>query len=155
MKKIVFLGRGGAGKSTSARRLSETINVPLVELDKVFWQPGLQPLGKEAWITLQRELARKDEWIMDGDLGKYDVLSERLKYADTVIILNFPLFTCAWRAFRRSSERLDFWWWLVTWRRVELPKILKSVEQHAPDAKLIILKNQRQLDQFLSETEIR
>lgn len=151
MKKIVLLGRGGSGKSTAAKKLGEIINVPVIELDKVFWQPGLVPLSKGVWTSLQRDLASKDEWIMDGDLGKYDFLSERLKYADAVIILDFPLFTCAMRAFKRSRERLDFWWWLITWRMRELPKIMKSVKQHAPTAELRVIRNQKQLDQFLSE----
>ena len=39
-----------------------------------------------------------------------------LPRADTVLILDFSLTRCAWRALRRSRERADFWWWLLTWR---------------------------------------
>src|SRR5688572_1825764 len=98
MEKVVLLGRGGSGKSTAARKIGEIANLPVIELDKHFWQPGLMPLSKERWISKQRELANNDRWIMDGDLGKYDVLSERLRLADTVIILNFSFWTCFLRA---------------------------------------------------------
>ena len=59
---------------------------------------------------------------MDGDLGKYDELSVRLQAADTVLILDFSLLLCLVRAMRRSKERRDFWWWLITWRRIERPE---------------------------------
>ena len=44
MQRVVILGRGGAGKSTLARRLGELVGLPVIELDKHFWQPGLVPL---------------------------------------------------------------------------------------------------------------
>ena len=149
MKKIVLLGRGGAGKSTTAGKIGEIASLPVIELDKYFWQPGLKPLSKERWILKQRELAINDRWIMDGDLGKYDVLNERLKLADTIIILNFPFWTCFLRALKRSKERLDFWWWLFTWRFLELPKIMKMVKDYSPTSTVIIIKSQKELDNFL------
>ncbi len=151
MKKIVLLGRGGAGKSTISRKLGEILNLPVIELDKYFWQPGLVPLIKEKWIVMQKELGSKDSWIMDGDLGKYDVLSERLKLADTIIILNFPFWTCFSRALKRSKERIDFWWWLFTWRLIELPKIMKMIKEYAPTSEIIIFKSQKELDSFIEK----
>jgi adenylate kinase family enzyme len=151
MKKIVLLGRGGSGKSTVARKFGEVLNIPVIELDRHFWQPGLIPLSKNEWISKQKKLTGNDSWIMDGDLGKYDVLSERLKFADTIIILDFPLWACFFRALRRSRERIDFWWWLFTWRLLELPKIIKIVKEYAPTSRLIMLKNQKELDGFIRE----
>src|SRR5262245_27689208 len=153
MKRVVFLGRGGAGKSTAARRLGTITGLSVIELDKHFWQPGLVPLSHEKWSTLQHELAGHEKWIMDGDFGVYDVLSERLKAADTIIILNFSLWVCFLRAFRRSKERSDFWWWLFTWRWKELPKIRKTIEAHAPRAKVLTFRSPHQLEKFLSGKE--
>jgi adenylate kinase family enzyme len=36
MKKIVILGRGGSGKSITAKHLSKITRIPLIELDKYF-----------------------------------------------------------------------------------------------------------------------
>jgi adenylate kinase family enzyme len=44
MKRVVILGRGGSGKSTLAVKLGEITGLPVVELDKLFWQPGLEPM---------------------------------------------------------------------------------------------------------------
>jgi hypothetical protein len=44
MGRVLILGRGGAGKSTLARRLSVESGLPLVELDKEFRGERLEPL---------------------------------------------------------------------------------------------------------------
>src|SRR5215831_9603268 len=131
MQRVVILGRGGAGKPTFANRLGKATGLPVVELDKHFWQPGLIPTAREQWIEEQRRLASQPLWVMDGDLGKYDELSVRLQAADTVFILDFSLLLCLVRAMRRSKERMDFWWWLINWRRIERPRIRKNVAKYA------------------------
>ncbi len=57
----------------------------MIELDKHSWSADLVPLTKNAWADLQRELAASGRWIMDGDLGPYDVRCPRLHRADTVV----------------------------------------------------------------------
>ena len=150
MQRVVILGRGGAGKSTFARRLGETAGLPVVELDKHFWQPGLVPTPRESWTEIQRALAAQDRWIMDGDLGRYDVLGVRLQAADTVLVLDFGVLLCAIRALRRSRERAEFWWWLVNWRWRERPKIKKAIAEHAAKADVRIFSSPDELDRFLS-----
>jgi hypothetical protein len=73
MQRVVILGRGGAGKSTFARRFGEAFGFPVIELDKHFWQPGLVPLPEDDWMKVQQDLANQPRWVMDGDLGPYDV----------------------------------------------------------------------------------
>lgn len=109
MERVVILGRGGAGKSVAAREFGELLHLPVIELDKMFWSADLSPTTPERWAALQAELATAEHWIMDGDLGPYDVLITRLARADTVVILDYGLVRCVWRAARRSRERWDFW----------------------------------------------
>jgi adenylate kinase family enzyme len=149
MEKIVILGRGGAGKSTFARRLGKTLGIQVIELDKHFWQPGLVATPKDKWVQIQNDLAANKNWIMDGDLGEYDVLDVRLGVADTVLLLDFPFFICAWRAFRRGKERLDFWLWLLSWRKFELPKIERAISHSAGKAMVYRFCRQKDLERFL------
>jgi adenylate kinase family enzyme len=150
MRRVVGLGRGGAGKSALAGRLGAALDLPVIELDKHFWPPDLTPMPKDRWAAVQRELVSADRWILDGDLGPYDVLPVRLRAADTVIVLDFPLWRCAWRALRRSRENLAFWRWLVTYRREALPVVMAAVAAHAGHAELHVLRSPRAVERFLA-----
>ena len=99
MKRVAILGRGGAGKSALAQKLSHALDLPVSELDSLFWQPHLRPTPERDWAEIQRKLVARDRWIIDGDLGPYDsALELRLRAADTVIVLDFPLWRCVRRA---------------------------------------------------------
>ena len=101
MKRVIVVGPGAAGKSTLAAHLGEITGLPVIELDKLFWRPGLAATPREEWSAIQRRLAARDSWIMDGDLRPYDVLDIRLRAADAIVFLDFSPLRCAWRAIRR------------------------------------------------------
>lgn len=151
MKRIVVLGRGGAGKSTLAARLGAALDLPVIELDKHFWSPDLAPTPKEQWAKIQRQLASRKRWILDGDLGPHDVLSVRLRAADTVVVLDFPLWRCAWRALRRSRENLAFWRWLIAYRHRSLPAVMAAIASHASHAELHVIRNPRAAQQLVTQ----
>ena len=150
MRRVVILGRGAAGKSVLAARLGEITGLPVIELDRVFWRPGLAATPRAEWADVQRDLVPGESWIMDGDLGPYDELGVRLAAADTVVILNFSLPRCAWRALRRSRERADFWRWLIGYRRRSLPLILRRIAAHAGSAEVFVLASPRAVREFLA-----
>ena len=150
MKRVVIMGRGAAGKSVLAARLGAITGLPVIELDKYFWRPGLAATPPGQWAAMQRRLAQRQSWIMDGDLGPCDVASVRLEAADTVIVLDFPLLPCAWRAIRRSRERGDFWRWLLTYRRRSRPVVLRAIATHAARADIHVLSSSRAVSRFLA-----
>ena len=73
MRPVVIPGRGGAGKPALARQLSDVTGIPAVELDALSWQPGPTPADPSRWAACQHELVQPDRWILDGDLGPYDL----------------------------------------------------------------------------------
>lgn len=139
--RVLVLGAGAAGKSTFARALAGATGIPLVELDEVFWSDGLEPMPVRQWEETQRELCEQPAWILDGDLGRYDSLAVRMSHATAVVVLDMPTWRCVVRALRRARERLDFWMWLLTWRRRELPRILSIVHEHGSDAELLVVRS--------------
>ena len=151
MKRVVILGRGAAGKSMVAARLGQVTGLSVIELDRHFWKPGPNATPAAEWTHAQSELIRREAWIMDGDLGPYDAaLGARLAAADTVIVLDFPLVRCAWRALRRSRERSDFWRWLLCYRRRSLPLIRRAIADHAAAADVQVLSSPRAARRFLA-----
>ncbi|GLY50464.1 hypothetical protein [Lentzea sp. NBRC 102530] len=149
MKRVLVLGRGGAGKSTLARTLAAATGLPVVELDKHFWGPNLEATPLELWEVVQGELAAADEWIMDGDLGPYDALAVRLRRADTVLLLDYSFPRCAWQALLRSRENLDFWRWVWSWRRKHRQPLLDAIGAH--DVTLHVFRGPRQTARFVRE----
>ena len=138
--RLVVLGRGAAGKSVFARTVSEATGIPCVELDKVFWSADLEPTPHDQWVIVQQGLTQGESWILDGDLGPYDVLEARLNSADPLVVFDLPTWRCAWRAVRRSRERLDFWRWLLAWRRQYRPRLMEAIEIHAAEARLFVVR---------------
>jgi predicted kinase len=41
VKRVIVVGSGAAGKTTLAARLAEITGLAVIELDKLFWRPGL------------------------------------------------------------------------------------------------------------------
>lgn len=151
MKRVVILGPGASGKSTLALHLAEITGLPVIELDKFFWRPGLVATPRDRWVEDQRMLIQEDGWIMDGDLGPYDAVEVRLRAADTVIFLDYSLVRCAWHAVRRSRERADFWLWLLQYRSRSRPILMAAIASHAASATLHVLPNPVAVKRFLAD----
>jgi adenylate kinase family enzyme len=166
MRKIVILGSGGSGKSTLARQLGRILNLEVIHLDGLYWQPGWVETPEPAWRQTVTELIQRKSWIMDGDnIRSLDI---RLPAADTVIFLDLPNVLCFWRALKRSwqyagknrpemvsgcSEKLDwrFLRWVWQYPLVSRPFILDKLRQLSRDQRLIILRSPAAVQQFLQE----
>ena len=85
-----------------------------------------------------------------GDFGPFDALDVRLRAADTVVVLDFSLVRCAWRAMRRPREGLVFWRWLVSYRRRWRPRVMAAVARSASDADLHVLCTPRSVRGFVA-----
>jgi adenylate kinase family enzyme len=150
MKRVVIIGRGASGKSTLAKRLADITGLPIIEVDKIFWRPGLIPMPRDQWVEMQGKLVAGDRWIMDGDLGPYDAIEVRLRAADTIIFLDFSLVRCAWRAICRSPERADFWRSLLSYRYQSRPILRAAIANHAPNAALHVFRGPKAVSRFVA-----
>ena len=150
MNRVVVVGRGGSGKSTFSHRLGSVTGLPVVELDKLYWDESLNALTPDEWRTRQSRFAAEATWIMDGDLGPLDVLGPRLMRADTVVILDPPVAICLWRALRRGRRRFDFWLWVLRWRRTYRPRIIEDIRRYASGVETVTLSSERDINSFLA-----
>ncbi|MEQ9330114.1 hypothetical protein [Thalassobaculum sp.] len=104
MRRVMIVGCPGAGKSTAARRLAARTGLPIVHLDRHYWQPGWTRPESAAWRRKVAELAAQPAWIIDGNYGS--TLDIRVAAADTLIHLDFATRVCVWRVLKRTVTGL-------------------------------------------------
>lgn len=168
--KIAVMGYSGSGKSTLSARLGELYKVPVLHLDTVHFLPNWAERGDDEKRKIVKEFLNENEsWIIDGNYTKL-FYNERTKQADMIVILLFGRFACLWRVIKRyrkykggtrpdvgegCSEKLDgkFIWWVLRDGRTKPKKAMfNDVCGKYPD-KTVVLKNQRQLDEFIQSLE--
>lgn len=160
MKKILIIGSGGAGKSTTAKFLHELTGLPLIHLDRYYWKPNWVESPKDEWEETVRNLCNKPKWIMDGNYR--GTLDCRISASDTILFLHFPRLTCLIGVLRRRflatrvddipgcPEQIDFGFirWIWNYNKSCAPQILMKLE--SLDNKTVhILNNRRQLKKLI------
>ncbi|MDX8361900.1 DNA topology modulation protein [Cytobacillus sp. IB215316] len=164
MKKIILIGSGGSGKSTLARRLGDELKIDVYHLDALFWKPNWVSVPKDEQCTMQKDLVKKEKWIIDGNYsGTLDI---RLNSADTIIFLDIHRTICMYRAFKRMllyrnktrpdmgeacEERFDlaFFKWIWDYPKTKRPEIVKRLEQFSNDKNIFVLKSPKEVQIFL------
>lgn len=170
MQRIVIIGSSGSGKSTLARQLGETLNLPIIHLDKYFWHPGWVGTPPQDWTEKVRQMAAADSWIIDGNYRS--TLDIRIQMADTVVFLDLPRWLCAWRVTKRrfqyyNQQRPDIaegcqekifdpmfprfikWVWNYPYRA--RPNVIKSLKALPSDKKLVWIKSSQEAERFAQE----
>jgi adenylate kinase family enzyme len=66
-RRIVIAGDTGAGKSTTARRLSSMFGMPHVELDALHWLPNWTPSPPEEFRAKLQAALAGPSWVVDGN----------------------------------------------------------------------------------------
>lgn len=166
--RIAIIGYSGSGKSTTARIISKYARVPLLHLDSVHFGPGWTERSDDECRAIVKAFVEGGRWVIDGNYSKL-CMDERLERADTILYLNFNRFTCFFRAFRRylkyrgqtrpdlgedCPEKFDFAfisWLLWSGRTKARKKKFDEIAEKYND-KILIIKNQKQLDAFLAMT---
>lgn len=166
--KIAIVGYSGSGKSTLAKFLSEYFSINVLYLDRVNWLPGWVERPKEETREIVAEFLDENEsWVIDGSYKSVHY-QRRMDEADKIIFLDFNRFVCLQRALKRRKEyegknrfsmtegcperiSWQFFWWLVWTGRTRKRKKNFQVLKKTHADKIVVLKNQRQLDGFRKE----
>ena len=160
-RKILVIGCPGAGKSALARKLNEKLSLPLYYLDMIWHKPDQTTCSREEFDRKLREILEKDEWIIDGNYLR--TLEMRLKEADTVFLLDYPLEVCLAGARERiGKEREDLPWveteldeefrqWILDFSRDQLPVIYRLLKQYGNDREIFVFRSREEAENGIME----
>lgn len=109
MNKIIVIGCPGSGKSTFSKKLHRITDIPLFHLDLMFWNEDRTTVDKDIFLDRLYKTLENDKWIIDGNYAS--TMELRMKEADTVIFLDYPLDVCLdGIAKRKGKARSDMPW---------------------------------------------
>jgi adenylate kinase family enzyme len=79
------------------------LGLPLHSIDQLQWQPGWQPTPPHEFEAAHTKLFSEPRWIIDG-WGSLEMIQERFRRADTIILVDYPLWRHYWWAIKRQVE---------------------------------------------------
>lgn len=100
-RRIAIIGNAGGGKTTVSRKLGDFYKVPVTHVDSIQYGEGWTYIPEEICSQLLNKIADGDSWLIDG-FGNRSVLERRLRNADTVVFIDFPLYRHYWWATKRQ-----------------------------------------------------
>lgn len=166
--KIVIIGYSGSGKSTLAKKLPQHYSIPKLHLDTLQFKANWEVSEREDMKNKVGDfLSENNHWVIDGNYS-WCHYEKRLEQADLIIFMNFNRWNSLYRVTKRylknrgkvredmaadCPEKLD--WEFIRWvlrdgRKKTARERYTKIQRTYPN-KFIILKNQQEIDRFLSQ----
>lgn len=172
--KINVVGTSGSGKSTLSKRLAQRLNVPCIEIDRLYWRPDWQGTpDDELFARLAQRLAAAPGWVLDGNYNRTRPVKWRS--VDAVVWLDYGFCRTlrqavrravlrAWRrhelwpgtgnreSFRRTffSRESILWWTMKTWRQNRRRYLADMQDPRYAHIRFVRLRNQRETEAFIA-----
>jgi adenylate kinase family enzyme len=166
MQRILILGCPGAGKSTLARQIGQSLHLPVIHLDREYWRAGWRSTPDAEFDEAVAKLVERQCWVMDGNYHR--TLDVRLARTDLAIHLDFPRWRCLSRICRRTLIHCNFtrsrpdmaegcpeqWdWEFIEWiwdfRNEIRPKTAAALERHSRRVRVITLRTPGDVARFI------
>ena len=166
MQRILVTGCCGAGKSTFSKKLQSILKLELIHLDQYYHKPNWEETEQKEWEKTVNELVEKPSWIMDGNYS--ETMEVRIKSADTIIYLDYPILKCFWRVIIRifkyhgvvrsdmangCKERfnLEFLHFVLTFNSKNRKGFMQKLKLVKDKKRVLVFKTDQQADKFLAQ----
>lgn len=103
-QRITVIGVTSSGKTTVARRLSQLLGLPHIELDSLYWNAGWSPTPKEIFRDRVAKALCGDAWVTDGNYR--EARRYTWGWANTLVWLDYPLSVILWQLAKRTLQRI-------------------------------------------------
>lgn len=95
--KIAIIGYCGAGKSVLAKRISESLKIPVLYLDTIHFKPHwTERDDDESCAVISEWMDIHNDWVIDGNYPQL-LQKRRFDEADNIIFLDYPKSLCVKR----------------------------------------------------------
>lgn len=107
MERVIIIGNSGSGKTHLAQRMSGCLDIDVIHLDELFWEPGgfNQMRSQDIVYAEIANFAQGQAWIVEGIFG--ELAKEFFLFADTLIWLDMDWATCMAGLRARHAERMQ------------------------------------------------
>lgn len=161
MNKIIVIGCPGSGKSTFAKKLKEIKNIPLYHLDLIWNKPDKTTITRDEFDIELTKFFKEKEWIIDGNYQR--TLERRIKEANTIFLLDYPLEVCLNGATSRVGIKRDdmplleenlneeFKQKILDFEKTKLPQIYELLDRYKENKNIIIFKTREESFKYLND----
>ena len=102
-KRVAVVGNTGSGKTALARRISQCVDIPHVELDAIRHGPNWTETPDDIFRDRVSLALSGEAWVADGSYSLVrDIVWPRTQM---IVWLDYPLRTAMWRLFLRTVRR--------------------------------------------------
>lgn len=147
IERIMIIGGPGTGKTWLARQLALRYGLPVHSVDEEVWDPSGDLRAAGDIDARVRQLALRDEWIIEG--GNSRTYVERVQRADAIIRLVPSLWRRLGRVIRRDGIRLELLRWTLRYDRVIGPKDSLALQAGRETAICIEIRTCKDLQHLL------
>ena len=160
MKKVIVIGCPGSGKSTFSKALHQKSGLPLVHLDRLYWNADKTTVEKAAFLQRLAAALQGDVWIIDGNYAS--TMEQRMQACDTVIFLDYPVEVCLdGLQARRGTLRSDMPWaqpdtydeefeaFVKNYATDSRPQVVELLQRYA-DKCVVVFQSRAEADAFLA-----
>ena len=103
MERVVIIGSSCSGKTTMAKQVAASLQIPHIELDALHWLPDWQERPDSEFRELVSSAVAEERWVVDGNYNMVrDIVWQR---ATTLVWLNYSFPVVFWRAVSRTVIR--------------------------------------------------
>ena len=138
----------------------------LIHLDQYYHKPNWEEPKKVEWEKRVNNLVQKPSWIMDGNYS--ETMDIRIKNADTIIYLDYPILKCFWRVIKRVFKYngiqrsdmangckeefdLEFLYFVLMFNNKFRKEIIQKLNLVKDEKKILIFRTDKQADKFLAQ----